>query len=205
MKKTDLLEVEITKKVDCSREVALWNYWDHEHLDVVHSGYKKSDILYDKNNFMFRIDKIKIPFPFLKLITPIFMVQHDENTLYVYAVQLSIISKTTITVKALTNSSCQIIMNYKFFLNGWRKILKPFLKVMIPKWNEKVWIEDLPIKLRRQKILNLNFKDFKGLPEKISQRVKNEQEKEFFKLPVPRPLNSTRDLHPLSVKYRKKK
>ena len=127
MKISDILEVEIHKKINCSKDVALWNYWDHEHLDVVHSGYKQSDILYDKNNFMFRIDKIKVPFPFLKLLTPIFMVQHDENTLIVYAVQMGVVSKTTITVNSLTKSSCQIIMNYKFYLDGWRKILKPFL------------------------------------------------------------------------------
>ena len=138
MKENNILEVEISKKIDCSKEVALWNYWDHEHLDVIHQGYKESDILYDKKNFMFRVDKIKVPFPFLKITTPVFMVQHDDNTLIVYAVQLGVISKTTITIKSVNDSSCEINMNYKFYLNGWRKILKPFLKIMIPKWNEKV-------------------------------------------------------------------
>lgn len=205
MNENNILEVEILKKINCSKEVALWNYWDHEHLDVVHSGYKQSDILYDKNNFMFRIDKIKVPFPFLKLLTPIFMVQHDENTLIVYAVQMGVVSKTTITVNSLTKSSCQIIMNYKFYLNGWRRILKPFLKIMIPKWNEKVWLEDYPLKLRRQKVLDMNFKDFKGLPKEISQRINNDEDNKPFKLPIPRPFNSTRDLHPLSVKFKKNK
>ncbi len=204
MNQNDILEVEILKKVDCSKEVAFWNYWDHEHLDVVHSGYKKSDILYDKNNFMFRIDKVKVPFPFLKLSTPIFMVQHDENTLLTYAIQLGIVSKTTITINSITNSSCQIIMNYKFFLNGWRKILKPFLKIMIPKWNEQVWLEDLPVKLRRQKVLNMNFKDFKGLPKELSKRKIKNVTNDTFNIPIPRPINSSRDLHPLSVKFRKK-
>ena len=100
------------------------------------------------------------------------MVQHDDDTLFTYAVQMGVISKTTITVNSKTNTSCEIIMNYKFFLNGWRKILKPFLKIMIPKWNEKVWLEDYPIKIRRQKVVDMNFKDFKGLPSKISSRSK---------------------------------
>ncbi len=204
MRESDILEVEIIKEINCSKEVALWNYWDHEHLDVVHEGYKKSDILYDKNNFMFRVDNIKVPFPFLKFLTPVFMVQHDENTLFTYAVQMGVISKTTITVNSKTNSSCEIIMNYKFFLNGWRKILKPFLKIMIPKWNEKVWLEDYPIKMRRQKVVDMNFKDFKGLPSKISSRSKKNANGNSFKLPVPRPINSSRDLHPLSIKFRSK-
>jgi hypothetical protein len=204
MKNSDVLEVEIYKEINCSKDVALWNYWDHEHLDITHSAYKESNILYDKNNFMFRVDNIKIPFPFMNFQTPLFMVQHDEDTIYVYAVQIGVISKTTITIKSLNNSSCQIIMNYKFYLNGWRKILKPFLKIMIPKWNEKVWLEDLPIKIRRQKVLDMNFKDFKGLPEKINEREKNKDENISFKLPIPRPINSSRDQHPLALKFRKK-
>ena len=137
MKESDILEVEIIRQINCSKEFALWNYWDHEHLDVVHEGYKKSDILYDKKNFMFRVDNIKVPFPFLKFLTPIFMVQHDENTLFTYAIQMGVISKTTITVNSKTNSSCEIIMNYKFF--KWlEKNFKTFLKIMIPKWNESL-------------------------------------------------------------------
>ena len=204
MKNSDVLEVEINKKINCSKDVALWNYWDHEHVDIVHGDYKESHILYDKNNFMFRVDNIKVPFPFTKFQTPLFMVQHDEDTIYVYAVQIGVISKTTITVKSLNTSSCHITMNYKFYLNGWKKILKPFLKIMIPKWNEKVWLEDYPLKLRRQKVLDMNFKDFKGLPKEISQRINNDEDNKPFKLPIPRPFNSTRDLHPLSVKFKKK-
>ena len=49
-----IIEVSIKKKVNCSKDVAFWNYWDHEHLDVVHKGYKKSDIMYDSKNFLFR-------------------------------------------------------------------------------------------------------------------------------------------------------
>ena len=87
MNQNDILEVEVLKKVNCSKEVAFWNYWDHEHLDVVHGNYNHSDIMYDLNNFLFRIDKIKVPFfPFLSFKTPIFMVQHDEDTLLTYAI-----------------------------------------------------------------------------------------------------------------------
>ena len=203
MKNENILEVELLKKIDCSKEVALWNYWDHEHLDIVHDSYKESDILYDEKNFMFRVDKIKLPIiSFLKITTPIFMVQQNENTLITHAVQLGVISKTTIIIKELTKSSCEITMNYKFYLDGWRKILKPFLKIMIPKWNERVWLEDYPIKIRRQKILDMNFQDFKGLPNDINSRELNNTQYKF-KLPIPRPKNSTRDRHPLSIRYKK--
>ena len=78
-----VLEMEFHRELDVSRSVAFWNYWDHEHLDVVHDGYRKSDILYEKNNVMLRIDDVNIPIPFIPFITLrtlIFMVQEDENT-----------------------------------------------------------------------------------------------------------------------------
>jgi hypothetical protein len=193
----DILEINVKKIIECSKEVAFWNYWDHEHLDVVHSGYKKSDILYDRENYLFRVDLIKIPFiPFFKFTTPIFMVQHDKNKLLTFAIQFGVISKTTITILSLENSKCEITMNYKFYLNGWRKILKPILKRLIPIWNEKVWKEDYSVKIRRQKILDMNFKDFIGLPDLIKDRMYNGRVNEL-KLPIPRPKNSTRDRHPI--------
>ena len=194
--KNKILEVSINKEINCSAEVAWWNYWDHEHVDVVHDAYKKSDILYDDKNFMFRIDEIKIPkIPFLTSKTSIFMVQHDKNTIFQFAVQFGIISKTTIKILSIERSICSINMNYKFYLNGWRIILKPILKKLIPIWNERVWNEDLPVKLRRQKVIDMNFKDFHGLPQNIHER--KYEGPINFKLPILRSKNSRCDLHPL--------
>lgn len=198
--KNRVLEVEIKKTIECSLDVAFWNYWDHEHLDVIHDSYKKSDILYDKNNFMFRVDSIKVPgVPFFKFMTPIFMVQHNRNTLITYAMQLGILSKTTITIKEIGQKKSQISMNYKFYLNGWRVFLRPILKKLIPRWNERVWNEDLPVKLRRQMVTDMNFKDFYGMPANLIDRKKFETKKDL-KLPIPRPKNSSRDRHPLKHK-----
>ena len=196
----NLLDLTFEKKINCSAEVAWWNYWDHEHIDVVHDAYKKSDILYDDKNFMFRIDEIKIPkIPFLTSKASIFMVQHDKNTIFQFAVQFGILSKTTIKILSIERSMCSISMNYKFYLNGWRIVLKPILKKLIPVWNERVWNEDLPVKLRRQKVVDMNFKDFVGLPKDLKDRKYDGPIK--FTLPVPRPKKSSRDLHPLCAKH----
>ena len=194
-----VLEMEFHRELDVSRSVAFWNYWDHEHLDVVHDGYRKSDILYEKNNVMLRIDDVNIPIPFLPFITLrtlIFMVQEDENTLYTYAVQMGIVSKTTIKIEETKKDYCHFTMNYKFELNGWRAILRPLLKKLIPIWNERVWDEDLPLKIRRQKVLRNNFKDFYGLPKKMQDREYHELI-EDIKLPIKRPRKSSRDNHPM--------
>ncbi len=191
-----ILEFNFKKQINCSKEVAFWNYWDHEHLDVVHDGYSKSDIMYDRREYMFRVDEIKLPLlGFLKPLTPIFTVQHDENTMITYAIQFGVLSKTIIKIKSLSEKKCEISMNYKFYLNSWRKFLRPVLKILVPRWNEKVWLEDLPIKLRRQKVVDMNFKDFIGLPTNIEDR--NFTGKKSFKPPIPRLKNSTRDQHPL--------
>ncbi len=194
-----VLEMEFHRELDVSRSVAFWNYWDHEHLDVVHDGYRKSDILYEKNNVMLRIDDVNIPIPFIPFITLrtlIFMVQEDENTLYTYAVQMGIVSKTTIKIEEIKKDYCHFTMKYKFELNGWRAILRPLLKKLIPIWNERVWDEDLPLKIRRQKVLRNNFKDFYGLPKKMQDREYHEVI-EDIKLPVKRPRKSSRDNHPM--------
>ena len=109
-------------------------------------------------------------------------------------------SKTTITIKALDRAKCSINMNYQFYCNGWRKIFKPFIKYLMPIWNERVWQEDYSIKIRRQKMLDMNFKDFVGLPKEQKDRELNKNEVRKLVLPVPRPKNSSRDRHPLKVK-----
>ena len=86
-----------------------------KHLDVVHDGYRKSDILYEKNNVMLRIDDVNIPIPFIPFITLrtlIFMVQEDEKLLYTYAVQMGIVSKTTIKIEEIKKDYCHFTMNY---------------------------------------------------------------------------------------------
>ncbi len=195
-KDKSILEIEINKEIECSAEVAKWNYWDHEHLDVIHGGYEEVDILYDSNNFAFGISTLKIPvIPFLTAKSPLFLVQHDENTQFTFASQFGVLSKTTIKIYPESEKSCKITMNYKFYLNGWRAILRPLLKRLIPIWNEKVWQEDLPVKLRRQKVIDMGFKDFWGLPNKVEERKTTKTFK--LNLPIPRPKNSTRDRHPL--------
>ena len=64
------------------------------------------------------------------------------------------------SIKEDKKKSSILTMNYKFYLEGWSILLAPLLKILIPRWNEKVWKEDFPVKIRRQKVLSMNFKDF---------------------------------------------
>ena len=111
--KEKILEVSINKEINCSANVAWWNYWDMEHIDIVHSGYKKAEMLYESKNFAFSVTEMKIPFiPFLtRENTPIFVVKHDDKTQYTFAIQFGVLSKTTITINPIERSKCKIKMN----------------------------------------------------------------------------------------------
>ena len=41
MNDKNILEIEVQKEIDCSKQVALWNYWDHEHVVGTHFEHYK--------------------------------------------------------------------------------------------------------------------------------------------------------------------
>ena len=185
--------------VPVSKEVIWWNYWDHEHLDVVHSGYKSAEIIYENEKVYLGYFTVKAPFvPFLSFSFPIFGVYENENTYVVHSFQYGIPSKFTFTTKEKENGQTELEMDYKFHLKGLNIFYYPILNFFIKKWNHRVWKEDLPLKNRRQMVLDLGFKDFHGLPDEIKDRVRKEKIK--FKLPIPRPKKSPRDKYILNNK-----
>jgi hypothetical protein len=168
-----IIEKEFVREIDAAKAVVLWNYWDHEHLFVVHKNYTDARIIYEDQKMAVYLLTFKLPvFSFMKSKSLNVMIQKTPEIIKVYNVGLfNLLSATTITVKELEKDKTRITMNYKFVLTGWRTLLAPFLNFMIAKWNQQVWDEDLPIKLRRQKALRMGFKDFIGLPKNIQERI----------------------------------
>lgn len=168
-----IIEKQFTREIAASRAVVLWNYWDHEHLIVVHNNYTSAKIIYEDEKIAVYLLTFKLPvFSFLRSKSLNVMIQKDPNTIKVYNVGLfGLPSATTITVEGITKDRSKITMNYKFVLTGWKHILAFFLPGMIAKWNQQVWDEDLPLKMRRQKVLRNGFKDFTGLPKNVSERI----------------------------------
>jgi hypothetical protein len=194
-----ILDKTFKRNVNVSKAVVLWNYFDHLHLDVVHRGYEAANILYEKDNYYLMHFKVKAPvIPFFCFRFPAFGFMQDEDTYIIYSFQFGIISKVGITVKELKKDYCEIVMNYKFDLTGFKVILYPILNLLIGKWNEEVWLEDLPVKLRRQMVLRMGFKDFYGLPDKVEDRFYSDAIE--INLPIKRPRHSTRDRHPFADK-----
>ena len=181
-----ILDITFKRKVNCSANVCKWNHWDHDHIHYTHKGiYKVAQIFYEDDRVTLFYHKIKIPLiPFFSIGTIDFSSLKDKNTVLTYGFQFGIPSLSTTKYNEISKNKCLVETNYKFQFTGLQILFYPLIKFLIPKWNKRTWNEDLPLKLRRQKVKKMNFKDFKGLPKKLKDR-KFSLEKEF-RLPIKR-------------------
>ena len=167
-----LLDVTFKRKVNCCAKVCLWNHWDQDHINYVHKGfYTETEIFYEDDRVVLTYHRLKIPFlPFLIINTVDLQVLKDRNTVCTYGFQFGIPSLSTASYKDIGKDKCQVTVNYKFRFSGIQIFFYPLIKFLVPRWNDRTWKEDLPLKLRRQKVLRMNFKDYRGLPDKIKDR-----------------------------------
>lgn len=180
-----VFEDKMTREVDAAAAAVWWNYWDHEHLIVVHKGYTDAKILYENEIMGALLLTYKLPiFSWMKSQSLNIMIKHNEKVIKAINVGIfGIPIVTTVTVNEDRPDHCILEISHKFFLMGWKQLLKPMLTIMAPRWNERVWQEDLPLKLRRTKVMRLGFKDFYGLPAKVEDRHR-EGELEFIRIPL---------------------
>lgn len=185
-----ILEFNFKKEISASRSAIMWNYWDHEHLIVVHNNYVDAKIIYENNYSAAYILSFKLPvLSFIKSNSLNVMIMEDKNTIKHFNSGLfQIPVHTTVKVDEIRTDHSTIEIKYEIFLQGWRKLLSFFISGMVKKWNDSVWMEDLPLKLRRTKVQRIGFKDFIGLPKNIKDRkVEGEIN---FELPLNRHIDS---------------
>ncbi len=201
-RKRRVIEVEVTQEVQASIDVVQWNYFDAEHLMPVHGGYQSVEILYEDGHNSLTTATVKIPiFKFLRLSTVMFVSMIDQNTQVTYARQLGVWSKTEIVCHRLEVDKTRITMNYQFLLEGWKIGLAPFLRRLIPKWNDQVWKEDLELKLRRQMVTDWGFRDFLGFVNDDAGQQQDQLNKEVRQLilPIRRPSDTPVNQNPLRI------
>ncbi len=184
-----VLEINCRKECACSASVALWNYCDLEHVIPMHKGFKEFQPIYETSTTIASWLTMKSPFlPFWTVSSLAVQVLHDDNTLKVINTMLGIPQLTTIKITETRKDYSVLDMSYKFVFSGWREFFLPFIEPILRRlvvfWNNRQWEEDLPIKLRRQKVMRLGFKDFRGLPNKVEDRFYDGPLK--CELPVPR-------------------
>jgi hypothetical protein len=194
-----ILKITCAQQAPVSVDVAQWNYLDAEHLQVVHSGYADVQILFEDGHNSLTKTRVKVPLiPFLRLDTVMFVSFLDSSTQVTYGRQFGVWSRTTIRCTEVSSSETRIEMTYEFELNGWKTLLAPYLRRGVPKWNKKVWMEDLPLKIRRQWVLDNGFKDFQGFKNSTNIKAR------VFYLPMARPIDSPVNSSPLHFSTRRK-
>jgi len=150
--------------VPCSAEVLLWNYWDGEHLIPVHGGYSYAKFLYQGDRFTLALFGTKPPFVPFSIPTIAFVVQHKDYVQLTYALQLVLLSKTRIEIEPKTRNSCVVRVSYRMILPWLFRGLYTPLARLVPRWFNTVYEEDLPLRIRRQRVIEAGFVDYKGMP-----------------------------------------
>ena len=168
-----ILDFEFRRELaNCSIAAGMWNYFDAEHVGVIHgSGYEDDKILHDDDRMRVDLLVVRPPvFRFLKTFSWAIHQKHAENAFSNYTTMFGVPVLTTLSITEPEPEKIVSRSRYVFFLTGWRVLLAPVLKWLMPIWADKIWTEDLPLKLRRHRALKSGFKDFNGLPDRISDR-----------------------------------
>ena len=89
-----IINFKISRTINVSKNVALWNTWDHEHLTFVHQQFGKSVILYEDSNVVFIKTRVQIPYTpfFMNTIHTLTRLKND-NVLVIDSVPFGIITK----------------------------------------------------------------------------------------------------------------
>jgi len=181
--------------VDAVPEVVKWNSWDGEHLRTVHSAYSKPTALLSSNGRGLFVDKFKIPFIGISLKSMVYTTQWNETMQVSFTLTPFFLAKNSIEVIPLSEKKTKVKVTYEFSGNYIQSLFFPIYKVLIKRWNQQVWLEDLPLKLRRQKALEYGFRDFQGLPTEICER-KDLSLSYVTEIPVPKTKGIVEDSHP---------
>jgi len=175
----------IARTVDASKDVCLWNTWDHEHLFYVHQQFNSAKIIHENATSAVMETYIKIPFvpKYMRSIHCLFEIA-DRNVLVIDTMPFGIIAQVEMIYEVISEKKTKLINNYNLDVPFFFYPAKPIMKYFIQKWNNINWMEDMPLKLRRQKAVDLGFRDFRGI-------VGSENApKQIVRLPIPRPKDS---------------
>ena len=180
-----LINFQITRDVNVSREVCLWNTWDHEHLYFVHKQFQFAKMLYEDSNVAFIQTSVKIPFLPIYLNSLHTMTSlKGGDVMVIDTLPFGVLSKLEMRYIELEPKKTRLINSYLLDLPIFFYPIKSLIPKLIQKWNDINWLEDLPIKTRRQQAIDMGFTDFFGKNKKSKKRLTQ------LKLPLPRTKDS---------------
>ena len=186
-----VLSVVCENVVSCSNDTVMWNSLDGEHLTQIHSGYSKASVLFEDGRNSLAQVTTRLPLiSFIKMPTTLFVCAVNKNCQITYARQYGVWSRTLIEVTEKGLGESLVKTSYEFLLPGFFRFIRWPLATLIPKWNSKIWNEDLAVKTRREWVKRNNFVDFRGFAE--SDLTKSE-----FLVPIRRVTDSPINNSPL--------
>ena len=174
------VKFKIERTIEVSKEVCLWNTWDHEHLYFVHKQFNQAKILTENEKSVAIETHMKVPYLPIRLKGLHLLFELSErNVLVIDTLPFGV--RVQLLMRYIENSEKQttLINQYEIDLPWFLAPLSIILKKIIPRWNEVNWLEDMPLKLRRQKALDLGFRDYHGI-------TKNPLENKKLRLPIKR-------------------
>jgi hypothetical protein len=164
------IDIEIVNIVDTYPEIVWWNSWDGEHLVYIHKSYSNPSIKYLNKNISIFEDSIKIPYIGIRIRSLVTIIQTDGNCQLSFAKNWLFNGYNKISTEFI-NGKTHVTVIYTietFFVISF--LFTNFIRKSLIEWNKKIWIEDLPLKRRRDKALKYGFEDFKGLPYHLNDR-----------------------------------
>ena len=180
-----LINFEISREVNVSRGVCLWNTWDHEHLYFVHKQFEFAKMLYEDSHVAFIRTKVKIPFLpiYLNCLHTMTSLKNGD-VMVIDTLPFGMLSKLEMRYIELGPKRTKLHNLYTLDVPIFFYPIKNLVPKMIQKWNDINWDEDLPIKMRRQQAIDMGFRDFYG------RDVSNKKSDVFLKLPLARTKDS---------------
>ena len=179
------------KEMDCSKEVVIWNYFDHQHVVGTHfKYYSRYKIIAEKNEWSLVERFYRLPVIGLKTSSHGFMYLENPNLIRSFQFgKLGMVVDQSIELNDLGPDRCLVTTEYRLEAPGIFKIFEPLWRRMTAKWFINTWDEDAPMRLRREKVWKLGFRNFSGIDyinKKVAQPEHLPVRPYPIELPVPK-------------------
>lgn len=180
-----IINFEISREVSVSRDVCLWNTWDHEHLYFVHRQFQFAKMLYEDSRVAFIRTRVKVPFLpiYLNCLHTMTSLKNGD-VMVIDTLPFGVISKLEMKYIEIEPKKTKLQNIYSLDIPIFFYPIRSWIPKMIQKWNDTNWDEDLPLKMRRQQALDIGFRDFYGRDLEVKKIEPN------FRLPIARTKDS---------------
>jgi hypothetical protein len=160
------------KPMDCSKEVVIWNYFDHEHVVGTHyKHYDKFKIVAERDDWCLVERFYQLPIIGLKTSSYGFMYLENPNLIRSFQFgKGGLVLDQSMHLKDLGPDRCLVTSEYRLTVPLLLKPLEPLWRKITQRWFIDTWDEDAPMRMRRQKVWKLGFRNFVGI-DYINQKT----------------------------------